>query len=107
MKDTFNLKVIRHSSFLGKEIRRVGVLGGSGTSEIGMAKRVGCDAYLTGDYKYHDFFQAENEILLCDIGHFESEQFIVQQIFEKISKKIPNFAVYKTSVNTNPVNYFL
>ena len=72
-----------------------------------MAKRVGCDAYLTGDYKYHDFFQAENEILLCDIGHFESEQFIVQQIFEKISKKIPNFAVYKTSVNTNPVNYFL
>jgi dinuclear metal center protein, YbgI family len=107
VKDTFNLKVIRHSSFLGKEIRRVGVLGGSGTSGIGMAKRVGCDAYLTGDYKYHDFFQAENEILLCDIGHFESEQFIVQQIFEKISKKIPNFAVYKTSVNTNPVNYFL
>ena len=57
--------------------------------------------------KYHDFFMAENRILLCDIGHFESEQFVVQQLYEILSEKFTTFAVSKSSINTNPVNYFL
>lgn len=107
LKEKFNLKVIRHSPFLGKKIRQVGVLGGSGSSAILAAKSVGCEAYITGDVKYHEFFQAENKMLICDIGHFESEQFVTQQLFDIISKKFPKFAVLKSIETTNPVNYFL
>ncbi len=107
VKERFDLHIIRHSGFCGKKIKRVGVLGGSGASGIKSAISKGCDAYLTGDVKYHDFFQAEGKMLICDIGHFESEQFVVQQIFEILSEKFPKFAVLKSEVNTNPVNYFL
>ena len=107
VKEVFGLSVIRHSNFIGKSIKKVGVLGGSGASGIGAAKAVKCDAYLTGDLKYHDFFQAEGKMLLCDIGHFESEQYVSQQIFEIISEKFPKFAILKSSEITNPVNYFL
>ena len=66
-----------------------------------------CDVYITGDVKYHDFFLAENKMLICDIGHFESERFVCQQLFEILSENFPNFAILKTNENTNPVNYFL
>jgi len=107
VKDKFNLKIIRHSDFNQKKIKRVGVLGGSGASGIKAAISAKCDVYLTGDVKYHDFFLAEKKMLICDIGHFESEQFVTQQLFEILSEKFPKFAISKTSENTNPVNYFL
>ena len=107
VKEKFNLKMIRHSRFTGNKIKKVGVLGGSGASGIKAAISSKCDVYLTGDLKYHDFFQAENKILLCDIGHFESEQAVVQQLFELLSENFPKFAISKSNENTNPVNYFL
>lgn len=107
VKEKFNLKVIRHSDLRNKTVKRVGVLGGSGASGIGAAKAAKCDAYLTGDVKYHDFFQAENKMLVCDIGHFESEQFVAQQLFEILSEKFPKFAISISKEKTNPVNYFL
>lgn len=107
VKEKFGLQIIRHSAFTSKKIKRVGVLGGSGASGIKSALISGCDAYLTGDLKYHDFFQAENKMLLCDIGHFESEQFVTQQLFEILSEKFPKFAISKSIGKTNPVNYFL
>jgi hypothetical protein len=107
VKEKFGLKIIRHSTFTSKKIKRVGVLGGSGASGIKSALISGCDAYLTSDLKYHDFFQAENKMLLCDIGHFESEQFVTQQLFEILSEKFPKFAISKSIGKTNPVNYFL
>lgn len=106
VKNVFNLKVIKHSKFLNKKIKRVGVLGGSGASGLKAALNNKCDAYITGDLKYHDFFQAEDQLLLCDIGHFESEQFIVDQLFEKLSQKFSTFAVLKSGKDTNPVKYF-
>jgi dinuclear metal center YbgI/SA1388 family protein len=107
VKEKFQLKIIRHSALLGKKIKKIGVLGGSGASAIKQALSQKCDAYLTGDLKYHDFFSAENKILICDIGHFESEQFVTQQLFDILSENFPNFAILKTNENTNPVNYFL
>ncbi len=107
VKEIFNVPIIRHSHLRGKKVKKVGVLGGSGASGISAAKAVGCDAYLTGDLKYHDFFQAEGKILLCDIGHFESEQFVCQQLFDLLSEKFPKFAISKSILDTNPVNYFL
>lgn len=106
VKETFALQVIRHSESIGKKIRRIGVLGGSGASGISAALAAGCDAYLTGDLKYHDFFRAEGRMLLCDIGHFESERFVTQQLFQIFSEKFTKFAVLKSNVNTNPVKYF-
>lgn len=107
VKEKFNLNVIRHNNLTQKKIKRVGVLGGSGANGIKAALSAKCDAYLTGDVKYHDFFSAEDKMLICDIGHFESEQFVTQQLFEILSKKFTTFAVAKTTQKTNPVNYFI
>lgn len=107
VKKTFNLSVIRHSAFTSKMIKKVGVLGGSGSSGIPAAMGQKCDAYLTGDLKYHEFFQSENQMLICDIGHFESEQFVVPQLVEILSQNFSNFAISKSTEKTNPVNYFL
>lgn len=106
VKEKFNLKVIKHSENLNKKIKKVGVLGGSGASGISASIKNACDAYLTGDLKYHDFFGVENNMLLCDIGHFESEQYIVGQLFEKLSQKFTTFAILKSEENTNPIKYF-
>ena len=107
VKEKFNLKLIRHSNITGKNIKRVGVLGGSGASGIRVAISKNCDAYITGDLKYHDYFQSEGKTLICDIGHFESEQFIVPHLVEILSQKFTIFAISKSTEKTNPVNYFL
>ena len=107
VKDKFNLNIIKHSDFNNKKIKRVGVLGGSGASGIKAAMSKKCDAYLTGDLKYHDYFLAESKMLICDIGHYESEQLVSQQLFEILSQKFSTFAILKSSEKTNPVNYFL
>jgi len=106
LKKEMNTSCVRHSSLLGKKIRKIAVLGGSGSSAIKNAKLSGADAYITSDLKYHDFYQAENSILLCDIGHYESEQYTKTLLYEFFSKKIPNFAIVLSGINTNPVNYF-
>lgn len=107
VKEKFNLEIIKHSDFTYKKIKRVGVLGGSGASGIKAALGAKCDAYLTGDLKYHDYFSAESRMLLCDIGHYESEQLVSEQIFEILSQKFSTFAILKSCEKTNPVNYFL
>ncbi|MEG0761329.1 Nif3-like dinuclear metal center hexameric protein [Chryseobacterium sp.] len=107
VKQKFNIEIIKHSEFTGKKIKRVGVLGGSGASGIKSALLNKCDAYLTGDLKYHDYFSAESKMLLCDIGHYESEQFVSEQLFEILSQNFSTFAVLKSSEKTNPVNYFI
>ncbi|WP_312078582.1 Nif3-like dinuclear metal center hexameric protein [Chryseobacterium sp.] len=107
IKEKFDLNIIKHSDFTGKKIKRVGVLGGSGASGIKSALGKKCDAYLTGDLKYHDYFSAESKMLLCDIGHYESEQWVSQQLFEILSQIFSTFAVLKSNEKTNPVNYFL
>lgn len=107
VKMKFNLKAIRHSNFIPRKIKRVAVLGGSGASGIGAALSQQCDAYLTGDLKYHDYFQGEDKMLICDIGHFESEQFVTEHLVDILSQKFTTFAVSKSTEKTNPVNYFL
>ncbi|HCA07682.1 Nif3-like dinuclear metal center hexameric protein [Chryseobacterium sp.] len=107
VKEKFGLELIKHSDFMGKKIKRVSVLGGSGASGIKAALSQKCDAYLTGDIKYHDYFLAESKMMICDIGHYESEQFVTQQLFEILSQKFSTFAISKSIEKTNPVNYFI
>lgn len=105
LKEKMQTKCIRHSALLGKPIKKIAVLGGSGAFAIDAAKAAKADVFVSADMKYHDFFKAENSILLADIGHFESEQFTKNLLFEKLTKKFPNFATVLSTKNTNPINY--
>lgn len=106
LKDKFELSLIRHTKLLGKTIRRVAVCGGAGSFLTSAAKAAGADAYISSDIKYHEFFDADGRLLLADIGHYESEQFTIDLLYDILREKFLNFAVLKTGVNTNPVKYF-
>ena len=106
LKSKMNIKNIKHSPFIGKNIKKVAVLGGSGSFAIENAIAEKADCYITSDLKYHDYFKADNKILLADIGHYESEQFTKELILEFLNEKIPKFACIISKSNTNPVNYF-
>ena len=105
VKDKMQCGSIRHSSFLGKPIKKVAVLGGSGSFAIKNAIQAGADVFLTADLKYHQFYEAENQLLLADIGHFESERYTKNYIVDFLRKKILNFAIVLSEENTNPVKY--
>ncbi|QDO93746.1 Nif3-like dinuclear metal center hexameric protein [Formosa sediminum] len=106
LKTKMNTACVRHSALLGKPIKKIAVLGGSGSFAIPNAKHAGVDAFITADLKYHDFFTAENELILADIGHFESEQFTKNGLVAHLTKKITNFAIVLSKTDTNPVKYF-
>lgn len=106
VKDKMECGGIRHSQFLNTEIKKVAVLGGSGSFAIKNAISAGADAFLTADLKYHQFYEAENKLLLADIGHFESERYTKNYIVDFLKEKITNFAIILSELNTNPVKYF-
>lgn len=106
LKKVFDLKVIRHTSLIKTEIKTVAFCGGSGSFLLKDALASNADVFVTGDYKYHDFFDAENRIIIADIGHFESEQFTINLIADVLKKNFPNFAIHLTGIKTNPINYF-
>ena len=107
MKTAFNLSVIKHTPLLGKPIKKVAVCGGAGSFLTKNAIAAGADIFISSDFKYHEFFDANNRILITDIGHWESEQFTTELIIEILQAKFPTFAVLKSGIKTNPVNYFL
>lgn len=106
LKTIFNLFVIKHTAFTGKHIKKVSLCGGAGIFLLKEAIRSQSDAYITGDVKYHEYFDTDGQILLADIGHYESEQFTIELLANFLEQKFPNFAVLKTGINTNPVRYF-
>lgn len=105
-KKQLQTSCIRHTVLPVKSIQKVAITGGSGAFWIGTAIASGADAYITADVKYHDFFEANGEILLCDVGHFESEQFTIDLLAQLISEKFSNFAAHCANLNTNPIQYF-
>jgi dinuclear metal center YbgI/SA1388 family protein len=96
---------LRYSNLNGKIIRKVAVCGGSGSSLLRDAIACRADAFVTGDIKYHTWFDADNSILLADCGHFESEKFSTEVLRDLIIKKFPTFALRFSETNTNPINY--
>ena len=105
IKTTFNAGVVRFTNPNKKEVQRVAVCGGSGSFLLNVAKKAKADAFITADFKYHEFFDAENQIIIADVGHFESEQYTSHWLVAEMRKKFTTFAVRLTSVNTNPINY--
>ncbi|APG65008.1 Nif3-like dinuclear metal center hexameric protein [Tenacibaculum todarodis] len=106
VKKKFKTGCVRHSNKLDKKIKKVAVLGGSGSFAINNAIQQKADAYISADFKYHEFFKAENKILLTDVGHYESEQFTKNLLVEYLSKKFTKFAVILSEKSTNPIYYF-
>jgi len=106
LKKAFGLSIIRHTTLKNKKVSRVALCGGAGSFLIGTAIAADADFYVTSDVKYHEFFDANSQLVIADIGHFESEQYSIELLFDILSEKFPNFAVLKTGVKTNPVHYF-
>ena len=106
IKDVFHCNVIKHTALTAKPVRKVAVCGGAGSFLIKKALQAGADFYITSDVKYHEFFDAEDKMVLADIGHYESEQFTIDLLHGLLAEKFPTFALLKTGVNTNPVRYY-
>lgn len=103
----FKLKIIKHTLLKNLPCKKIAICGGAGSFLINNAKVAGADVFITSDVKYHEFFDADAQMLLIDIGHYESEQFTIELLVDLLSNKFPNFAIQKTGVNTNPVQYFV
>ena len=106
VKKIFKVPMIRHTALLSRKIKKVALCGGAGSFLIPKALAASADAFITADIKYHEFFDANNQLLIVDIGHYESEQFTINLLHEVLGQKFPTFAVLKTAVETNPVRYF-
>lgn len=105
VKKTFQAQCIRHTKLFNKPISKIAVCGGSGSFLLNEAIKQSADIFISADFKYHQFFDAEDKIIIADIGHFESEQVTKELFYELLIKKFPKFAVYLTEINSNPINY--
>ncbi len=106
IKDNMKAECIRHTALLGKKVKKVAVCGGSGSFLLKDAIRAGADIFITADFKYHQFFDADGKIVVADIGHYESEQYTSEIFLDIINRKFPNFATLLSNLSTNPVNYY-
>tara|TARA_B100001094_G_scaffold68993_1_gene65407 strand:- start:1128 stop:1910 length:783 start_codon:yes stop_codon:yes gene_type:complete len=106
LKKKMEISNLRHNNLVGKKIKKIGVLGGSGSFGIEEALNKNIDCYVTADLKYHDFFKPNDGLLLVDIGHYESEKYTKGLILNYLNKKIPKFACIIAKSRTNPVNYY-
>jgi dinuclear metal center YbgI/SA1388 family protein len=105
VKKTFGCQVLRYSPLVRETVKKVAVCGGSGAFLILKAISAGADVFITGEVKYHQFFDAEKHLVIVDTGHYESERFTIEIFYEILMKNLPNFAVHFSSINTSPINY--
>lgn len=105
VKTNFNCGVVKHTAEGSEKVKTIAWCGGSGSFLMAPAERSGADIFITGDIKYHDFFEVNSAMVIADIGHYESEQFTKERIGKYLQGKIPNFVPHFSEVNTNPVKY--
>ncbi len=105
LKTEMNTQCVRYTENGKKQISKVAICGGAGSFLLTAAKANKADAYVSADFKYHEFFDGEGEILIADIGHFESEQFTKDLLKEVLEEKFTTFAVYFSNSVTNPISY--
>jgi len=105
LKKVMNVGCVKHTAMSTKRVKKIAVCGGSGGFLLRNAIAKGADVFVTSDYKYHEFFDADGRIIIADIGHYESEQYTIELLYEIITNKFSTFAAHCTKVNTNPVNY--
>ena len=106
LKKSFETDCVRYTKHLQKPVKKVAIGGGSSGFLLGDAKKAGADAFISADFKYHQFFDADNAILIADIGHYESEKVTKEIFYEVLTENFHNFAVHFSKINTNPINYY-
>ncbi|MCT4664261.1 MAG: Nif3-like dinuclear metal center hexameric protein [Flavobacteriales bacterium] len=106
IKTTFGVEAIKHTKPIKQEVQKIALCGGSGSFLLAKAKGIQADVFVTGDFKYHEFFDAEDQIMIADIGHYESEHLTIELIDEFIREKNCTFAIYRSEQNTNPISFF-
>lgn len=106
LKNKMQVTCVKHTALSNKKIAKVAFCGGAGGFLLKNAIRQQADIFITADYKYHEFFDADGQIIIADIGHYESEQFTINLLHEVLTQKFSNFAAHCTQVNTNPVSYY-
>ena len=107
LKSQMDVSTIRHTQVLDRPVKKIAVCGGAGSFLLPEAIKSKADVFISADFKYHEFFDAEGRLVVADIGHYESEQFTIELLFDIIREKFPNFALHCTELNTNPVHYLL
>ena len=105
VKALFGIRCMRHNQLRGRKIRRVALCGGAGGFLLSDAIARGADAFLTGEMRYHDYFGHEDELLIAEMGHYESEQYTIDLLAEVLHRQFPELKIVRTSLNTNPINY--
>lgn len=105
VKSLFGVYDVKYSTPPADTILRIAICGGAGGSFLKEVIEQKADAYLSADFKYHDFATAENKILITDIGHYESEIHTKELFYNIVNEKKSNFAVHMSNVNTNSVNH--
>ena len=105
LKQLFDISCLRHNTLNGRMIRRVALCGGAGGFLLSNAIAQGADAFLTGEMRYHDYFGHDDELLIAEMGHYESEQYTIDIFAEVLGARFPELNIVKTSLNTNPINY--
>ncbi|MEL6391052.1 MAG: Nif3-like dinuclear metal center hexameric protein [Bacteroidota bacterium] len=106
LKTSMELQIVKHTSLLNRRVHKVAICGGAGSFLLSTALERHADAFVTSDFKYHEYFDADGRIVICDIGHYESERFTIDLLIELLRHKFPTFALHFTKVNTNPVRYY-
>jgi putative NIF3 family GTP cyclohydrolase 1 type 2 len=107
LKISMDLKLIRHTRLLEQPVKKVAVCGGAGSFLLPLARKAGAHAYISADFKYHEFFDAEDDLIIADIGHYESEVFTSEILGEVLTKKFPTFAINFSKIDTNPISYLI
>ena len=105
LKSLFGIQCVRHNALCDRKVRRVALCGGAGGFLLSKAISLGADAFLTGEMRYHDYFGHEGDLLIAEMGHYESEQYTMDIFAEILSNQFPELKIVKTSLNTNPINY--
>ena len=105
IKQKLNLNCIKYTGLRNKSVKKVAICGGACSFLLNKAKEVEADVFITSDFKYHEYFNAENDIIIADIGHYESEIFTIELIYDELKNKFSNFAAHLTNVITNPIKY--
>ena len=105
LKSTFGIEMLRHTAILKDKVKTIAVCGGSGSFLLPQAIEQGADVFVSSDFKYHQFFDSENQIVIVDIGHYEAEKFTKELIYDFLREKFPTFVLRLSNIKTNPVNY--
>ena len=105
LKTKMNTAMVRHTALVKNKVHKVALCGGAGSFLLAKAKAAGADIFITGDFKYHEFFEAENALIIADIGHYESEQFTKDLLYDILTEKFTNIALRLSEVETNPIKY--